>query len=165
MFGAVAVVNVEPFAQRIEVVFGAGKLFPRYFQRIDHPVPLIFRAAELFQLKINELDIERSIVRHQNAVLADKLDKRRCHFGKHRIIFQKFFRQPVHGNHFFRHAAFRVDILMISAPRRDMVNQLDRADFHQTVAVFGRQTGCFRIKHNLAQNRLHFSLSPVRSKA
>jgi hypothetical protein len=88
-------------------------------------------------------------VDHQRRV-ADESQKVGHHLGEDRMLGQELGRQTMHPECLFRHIPFRVDVFMEYLAGRQLVDQLDAADFHQPVAGGGIKAGGFGVEHNLA---------------
>ena len=68
---------------------------------------------------------------------------------EHGLVAQEVIAQAVHLERLFRHRAFGVDVLVIGPAGRQVVQQLDRADFDDAVALGRFEAGGFGVKHDL----------------
>ena len=85
---AVAAVDAEAHAQRIEAVLGAGVPGAGERQRVDHAVHADRRAAATFELVIEEAEVEAGIVRDERRIL-DELEQLLGLLGEARLVGQE----------------------------------------------------------------------------
>lgn len=152
------VVDAEATAQRIKRGGRAGEFRPCDHQRVGRPRELQAGQAAAFQLEVQEFHVEGGIVDHQPCI-ADEIEKGLPDPGKDRLVAQRHpasngfagglqdvVADAVHLECANGHAAFGVDVLVVGAPRRQVIEQLDRADLDDAVALGGLEPGGFGVE-------------------
>src|SRR5690606_5309939 len=84
------------------------------------------------------------------------------HFGKFRLVAQKFVREPMHPEGFLRHVALGIDVDVMVPAGWHVVDQLDAADLDQPVARRWRKARGFGIEDDFAQ-KIHWPVSVLRA--
>src|SRR5690606_11699742 len=124
---------------------------PRHDQRVDHLAQLLnthIAAVEQLQLVVEEADIEWGVVDDQFGA-ANEVQQLLDHMAEQRLIGDHFIGDAVHLHRPTVDFALWIDVLMKMPACEPAVDQFDTADFDQTVALAGFQTGCFGVEHDL----------------
>lgn len=124
-------------------------LAARQQQRVHQPLARDRGALDAVKLGIDEADVERGVVDHQRGV-ADELQKLVGDLVEQWFRRQEFGRQSVHRERFRRHVPFRVDVDVKGLPRRHAVEDLDAADFDESVAAERIEAGRFGVEDDFA---------------
>ena len=156
MIRAVTVVNSEPLAQRIKIGACARKQLAGDFNGIGCPRRVQCWPLQACQFGIQEFQVKFRVVDHQRRI-TDKIQKISNLFAKRGVGCQELRRQAMHAERLFRHIAFRVDIAMERASGRNIVYNLDTADFHQPMPGQRIKPGCFRIENDFAPALSHMN--------
>ena len=134
-----------------------GKALAGELQRIDHRrSPIDPGPAEPGELAVQERDVEGRVVDHQlgrrRAVpaLVQEREKILDHLGEPRLLAEEGSGQAVHQLRIGRHVALGVEVAVEEAAGRQVVDQLDRADLDQPVAVARLEPGGLGVDHDLA---------------
>ncbi len=90
---------------------------------------------------------------HQPGVIGDEVDESLRHLGEFGFVGQEFVAQAMHLEGALGHAAFGVDVDVEGLAGGQVVEQLQRADLDDAVAVFGVETGGFRIQDDLTHGK------------
>jgi len=143
-------VNLKTFAQRIKRVGRARELLACDRQCVCGACHRQGFEAESREFGVQKSHVERRVVNDQ-WVFADKREEVVHSRGEQGLVGEKFVRQTVDGGCAAGHFAFRIVITVKHFSCRHIVNQLDRADFHDAVAVQGIEAGCFRVEDDFAQ--------------
>ena len=69
-----------------------------------------------------------------------------------RVLAEEVIAQAMHVERFFRHQALGVDVLVIDAPRGHFVEQFDRANFDDAVALARLKAGGFGVEDDLTHS-------------
>jgi hypothetical protein len=149
--GALRIVDAIVLAQRIEADPRPGMALARHHHGINDIVAEA-RPLDPLEFVIEKAHVERRIVDHQRRI-ADELEKGIGLGGKFRLVAQELRRQPMNAEGLFRHRAFGVEIDVKMSAGRDVIDQLDAADFDDAVTGLRRQPRGFGIEHDLAHHR------------
>ena len=144
-------VDAKTAAQRIERRRRSGEFLPRDQQRIQRAREWQLLMARRRQFGIQKLHVERGVMDHQLRI-GDEIQKIAGDGGEFWFVAQEIIAQPMHLERLGRHEAFWIEILVIAAPGRQMVEQFHRADFHDSVALRRVQPGGFGIQHNFTHH-------------
>ena len=156
VFLARRVIDVEPRAKRIERVLRPGKPLSGDLQRVERDAWGKLRFAAPAQFGVQEAHVEGCVVDHQPRARGE-IQERLGDVRKHRLVGQESLADAVHGEGFLGHVALRVDVLVIGAAGRDVVEQFHRADFHDPVAVVRAEPGGFGVHNDLTHPDLPLS--------
>src|ERR1700737_4551221 len=102
-------------------------LAAREQQGIDDAFAADHRLGGALELRIEEAEIERGIVRHQRR-FADERQKLVGDFGKQRLVFQKLGRETVNFERGSRHLPLGIDVAMKALAGGNLVIELKEAD-------------------------------------
>src|SRR5690349_16567775 len=131
---ALAAVDPEANAERIEAVLGAGMPGPRQRQRIDHPAQRHAGPAGALELEIQKAKVEGRIVGDERRIL-DEVEELVRLLRKARFVRQEQVAEPVHFLRFERHVALGIEVGMEVPPSLDPVEDLDAADLDHPIAA------------------------------
>jgi hypothetical protein len=106
-------------------------------------------ALQQRKLGIEETHVELGIVRHQRRI-ADEFHQLVDDLGKSRLVAQELVGEAVDAECRLRHVALGVQVILLLAPGRDLVHQLQAGDLHDPVALIGLESRCFRVENDLA---------------
>jgi hypothetical protein len=152
MLGPGRIVDGEAPAQRIEAGRRPGKFLARHLQGVDNTLAAQWRTRQALELGIEEAHVELGVMDHQRRI-ADELDQFVGDLGKARLVAEKLGRQTMDGNSVGRHVAFRIDVTLVRAPGRDVIEQFQAGDLDDAVTAGRIETRRFRIEHDLTHGR------------
>src|SRR5690606_31436592 len=103
----------------------------------------------LFELEIQELHVERSVVGNERRV-AEEVEHLVDDLLEQRLVAQELIAQPMHGEGVRRHLPLGVDVFVKVPASRNMVEKLDAANFNDPVTRQWVEAGGFRIDDDFA---------------
>src|SRR5262245_45213499 len=130
-------------------------LLARQHQRIDYALGQECRHVEARELGIEEADVKRGIV-DDEARIANEREEVAGDGGKQWLAFQELGRQAMDGLGVGRHLPLGIDIGMKGPAARNMVDELDRAEFDDAVTLGMVDAGGLGVENDLA----HYDESP-----
>ena len=149
MLGASRIVDRIPRAEIVQPVRSAGMLAAGNQERIDHAFAREQRPAGALELGVEKSHVECGVMDDQRRV-AEKGDQIVGDFREEKLVLEELIAEAVDRERLGRHAALGIEIAVKGLAGRYAVDQLDTADFDQTMAVQGIETRCLGIEHNLA---------------
>ena len=149
MLGATGMVDPVACAQVIKSIGPCRMPAARQQERVHQALPRNQQLAGSLQLRIEEAEIERSVVGDQRGV-ADERQQVLDDLGKRRLVRQKICRKAVDRPSLFRHVAFRIEVAVKALSARNAVYQLDAADLHQPMSQEGVEPGGLGVEDDLA---------------
>ena len=90
---------------------------------------------------------------HDQLRVADEGEQRVGLLGEAPVAREEGAGEPVHPLGVLRHVALGVEIALEALARRDVVDQLDRTDLDDPVALRGLQAGGLGVEHDLTHVR------------
>ncbi|ENN84312.1 hypothetical protein RHSP_20941 [Rhizobium freirei PRF 81] len=149
VLGAMRIVDAVAPAERIQRIRTHGVLTPGHGQRVDHHIRQDRRPAEPCELRIDEAHIEGGVVGDPFGV-AEEFENLIRNGFEGWFVLQRFIGDAVDGKRIRMHfAVARIDIEMQCLAGREMVDELDAADFDDTVRLVVEARG-FRIENDFA---------------
>ena len=149
---ASGIVDAEAAAERIERGRCAREFASRQRDGIDNREAVERRSVNQGQFRIEKLEVEFRVMDDQVAVTQEGNEIFR-HVGETRLRAEKFGAKPMDPESFLGHVALGIDIGLVAAARRNPVDQLEAADFHDAVAGSGVETGGFRVEDDFPHAR------------
>ncbi|KAG1456707.1 hypothetical protein G6F57_015039 [Rhizopus arrhizus] len=150
---AMSIGNAEAVAQRVQRIALAREQRPRVQQRIGDRLAVFGdrAAARLGQFGVEELHVERGVVRDQFGAL-DDFDELVRHIGEAGLVRQELRRQPVHRQGLGVAVAVRVQVDVQVIARGHPIDHFHAADLDDAMPLGGVKSGGFRVKDDLAHN-------------
>lgn len=147
--------DAEAVAQRVQRVALAREQRARVQQRVGDRFAVLGdrAAAGLGQLGVEELHVERGVVRDQLGAL-DELDELVGDVAEARLVGQEFGGQAVDRQRLGVAVAVRVQVDVQVVAGGHPVDQFDAADFDDAVSLGGIQPGGFSVKDDLAHKAI-----------
>src|SRR3984957_10002895 len=121
-------------------------------QSVDDAAHHDWLEAEELQFRVDEPDVEFSIMDHQR-IVADEGQELRRDVREESLRSESRGRVAVHAKSIVRHVTFGVDQRMVDDPRRYLVDDLNAADFDQAMTVSRAQAGRLRVENDFAHQR------------
>src|SRR5580658_617822 len=103
-------------------------------QGVDHPLAADAGNTGALELSVEKAEIEHGIVRDKLRI-AEKRHQFFSLLRKQRFVFQEIDRQAMNPKRGLRHVPFRIEIEMECLAGRKPIDELDAADFDQTIAL------------------------------
>src|SRR5262249_46312214 len=120
-------------------------------QRVDDPLRQNRRRADAGEFGIKKPDIESSIMDDKTGI-ANEGDEFLGDRRKERLAFQELRRQAVNGLGVGGHVPFGINVIMECLAARYVVDELDRADLDDAMALGVINSGCLGVENDLAHS-------------
>jgi hypothetical protein len=125
-----------------------GEAAARELQRVERAGGGQRRAAQGGELGVDELHVEARVVDHE-ARVADEAEELFRERREGRLVGEKGRGEAVYGDRVLRDGTLGVDVAVVDAARRHVVDELHRTDLDDAVACGGVEAGGLGVEHDL----------------
>ena len=157
---AARVIDAEAAAKRVECGGGAGELPARDHQCVSGATGGQCGQVDRRQLGVQEFHVKTGIVDDQLRV-GDEIQKRLPNRLENGLIAQEIIAKAVDVKRVLWHRSLWVDVLVVGFAGRQVVEQLDRAYFDDSIAFGGLKASGFGIKDDLTHGGLGYGRSGI----
>jgi hypothetical protein len=134
-------------AQSVEAVRLSGVLPARQRQRVDHAIHADRFASEPRQFRIDKAHIKIGVMDDERRV-ANEGKKFVNDAGEDRLVVENGGRMAVNARRVRGNVALRIDEGVIDLSGLNLVNDLDRANFHHSMPIGWTEPGRFRVEYD-----------------